>query len=281
MTSPTNDDRMHGPEGRDVGDLLRLFLTLAKRQINVCLPGKVVAVHSSAGDPVTVDVQPSFLTVNRLYSGEENSQPYARLHRCPVGSVHSGGFTAGVLPVVGDCGWVVFPDVAIGEWYDAGGDPVDPVSPESHGLGPGLFLPMGSPGPNAPELTDAFVIRDASDRGFELDTSGNVTITGATNVTVQATNVDVTASGDATVSAVNATVTGTATAEIGAPAVTVSGTGTVQIDSPSVTLASGSPLGLHLTTLHAALTAWVPVPTDGGAALKAALAAYIAQPPPG
>ena len=72
----------------------------------------------------------------------------------------------------------------------------------------------------------------------------------------------------------------TGAVEVDAPTVTVTGTTSVQLDAPAVTLQAGSALGSFLTSLHTAMTAWVPVPNDGGTALKTALAAWLALTPP-
>jgi hypothetical protein len=77
---------------------------------------------------------------------------------------------------------------------------------------------------------------------------------------------------------------GTATITItlpagGAPVVTIAAPA-VQLNSPSVTLQSGTDLATFLTQLQSAISGWVPVPNDGGAALKSALAAWLLLPPP-
>jgi hypothetical protein len=65
----------------------------------------------------------------------------------------------------------------------------------------------------------------------------------------------------------------------GAPTVTITAPA-VQINSPAVTLQSGTDLATFLTTLQTSIDAWTPVPHDGGAALKAALTAWLLLPPP-
>jgi hypothetical protein len=74
---------------------------------------------------------------------------------------------------------------------------------------------------------------------------------------------------------------GAITIDAGAGTISIDAAGAISISGASVSLQTGTSLGVHLTTLHTAITAWVPAPNDGGAALKAALATYIAQPPPG
>ena len=63
--------------------------------------------------------------------------------------------------------------------------------------------------------------------------------------------------------------------------ITIAASGAVTIAATSVSFTVGQDLGTHFGALHAALAAWVVVPTDGGAALKTALAAYLLQVPPG
>lgn len=57
-------------------------------------------------------------------------------------------------------------------------------------------------------------------------------------------------------------------------------TGEISLASASVKLQAGEALGNFLTTLHSAIAGWTPVPNDGGAALKTALAAWLAQVAP-
>lgn len=75
---------------------------------------------------------------------------------------------------------------------------------------------------------------------------------------------------------------GEITLSSGPATVTIATSGAITLAGSSVSLSAGTPLGLFLITLHAALTAWVPVnPIETDAlALKAALAAWLAQPPP-
>lgn len=73
---------------------------------------------------------------------------------------------------------------------------------------------------------------------------------------------------------------GTMTLTNTAATVTVAPDGAITLSGTSVSLAQGTALGDFLSTLHANITSWVPVPNDGGAALKAALAPWLAKPPP-
>ena len=57
--------------------------------------------------------------------------------------------------------------------------------------------------------------------------------------------------------------------------------GSIKLSGASVSLQLGEPLGNFLSTLHTGIATWVPVPQDGGAALKGALASWITQVPPG
>lgn len=57
-------------------------------------------------------------------------------------------------------------------------------------------------------------------------------------------------------------------------------TGQISLASPIVKLNAGEALGTFLTTLHSAIAGWTPVPNDGGAALKLALAAWLAMAAP-
>lgn len=56
--------------------------------------------------------------------------------------------------------------------------------------------------------------------------------------------------------------------------------GSIRLAATDVTLSSGAGLSQFLTTLQSAIAGWVPVAMDGGAALKSALAAWLALTPP-
>ena len=62
--------------------------------------------------------------------------------------------------------------------------------------------------------------------------------------------------------------------------VTIDTTGNIKLVGATVALQAGTPLGEFLISLHTGVTAWIPVPQDGGAALKAALGAWLAKAPP-
>lgn len=62
------------------------------------------------------------------------------------------------------------------------------------------------------------------------------------------------------------------------------GDGSIQLTAASgqdVSIGSGAALGDFLTALHSAIVAWTPTSQDGGAALKTALATWLAKTPPG
>lgn len=65
-----------------------------------------------------------------------------------------------------------------------------------------------------------------------------------------------------------------------AATVEVAPDGSIKLSGTSVSLQAGEALGSFLSTLHAGVVAWVPVPNDGGTALKTALTAWLAQSPP-
>lgn len=73
---------------------------------------------------------------------------------------------------------------------------------------------------------------------------------------------------------------GAITIDSGAANIAVASDGTITLTGTTVSLQAGTPLGEFLSALHEGITAWVPVPQDGGAALKAALATWLAKPPP-
>lgn len=57
--------------------------------------------------------------------------------------------------------------------------------------------------------------------------------------------------------------------------------GAITLSGSSVSLQVGEAIGSFLQTLHLGVTTWAPVPNDGGAALKASLAPWLTQTPPG
>lgn len=74
---------------------------------------------------------------------------------------------------------------------------------------------------------------------------------------------------------------GAVTIDAGSGTITIDVAGAIKLSGLTVSLDTGDPLGIFLRTLHSAVAAWVPVPQDGGAALKTALSPWIAQTPPG
>ncbi len=85
----------------------------------------------------------------------------------------------------------------------------------------------------------------------------------------------------ATGSSITISPDGSITLKQTAGTVSIDASGAIKLSGVSVAMQAGAALGAHFLALHAGISAWVPVPMDGGAALKAALAAYIAQTPPG
>lgn len=63
--------------------------------------------------------------------------------------------------------------------------------------------------------------------------------------------------------------------------VTLAADGSITLSGTSVSLEVGEALGSFLQSLHSGILSWVPVPQDGGAALKASLGAWLAKVPPG
>lgn len=66
----------------------------------------------------------------------------------------------------------------------------------------------------------------------------------------------------------------------GLTTVTLLSDGTIKLAGVDVELTAGAGLSQFLTVLHTAIGVWVPIANDGGAALQAALAGWLALTPP-
>lgn len=236
-----------GSDNPVLAELERLNRRFVQMLVHTGLPGVVTAVtpaDPSTGMPLLVDVLPSFLPVFYEDDGSEKPSMPKPIPGCPVLSYNSGGFAIRVTPRVGDFGYLHVSERSLAAWYKSGGAPIEPPFVHTHSLSDCMFWPGGRPGPSPLQHgTDLAIGTDTGlTPGAEL---GEIVITPAGEVTIRS-------------------------AAIG-----------IHLDAPSVTLQAGEGLGPFLAALHAAVTAWTPVANDGGAALKTALAAWLAMTPPG
>lgn len=208
-----------------------------------CVVQVVTPADPATGMPLTVDALPSFQPVIYADDGTEQPQVPKPIPRCPVMLYNSGGFAMRVTPRVGDFGYLHVAERSLEAWYKGGGVPLVPPFLHTHSLSDCMFYPGGRPGPNPLQTSSTLSLGTDTGAmpGAEL---GELTIAPSGAVTLRSAT-------------------------------------TVGLQAPAVSLQSGDPLGVFLTTLHAALAAWTPVATDGGAALKTALAAFLAMTPPG
>lgn len=237
------DQPSDNPVLAELERLNRRFLAML---LHTGLPGTVTRVTPAdlaTGMPLLVDVLPAFLPVFYDDAGGELPDPGKPIPGCPVLSFNSGGFAIRVTPRVGDFGYLHVSERSLAAWYRSGGAQLEPPFTHTHSLSDCMFYPGGRPGP------------------VPLQYSSNLTV---------------------------GTDTGAAPgAELGelviGPAgdVRVRSSVSVTLEAPVVSLGTGTPLVPFLQALHAAATAWVVVPTDGGGALKTALAPWLAMPVPG
>lgn len=240
-------DTPHQPsDNPDLGELVRLGRRYAAMLLHTVRAGTVVAVTPETPImPLTVDVQPTEMTIFYDDAGSELPQPLAIVRACPVALMVVGGFGIRVRPRIGDSGLLLVNERSIESWYKGGGVPLPPPFDHTHNLSDSFFLPIPRPAP-APVLTADGVMSIGTETGAPVGAElGEIIIDGTTGQ------------------------------------VTVRSAVSVGLEAPAVQLMSGAPLGSFLTALHTAITAWVPAPNDGGAALKTLLAAFIAMQPPG
>lgn len=238
-------DSPHQPsDDPDLGEFGRLLSRMVRLLMSGPTPGVVVAVTPATDQmPLTVDVLPSLMSIWYGDDGAEIPEPQSLRRACPVLTPNLGGFAMRVQPRVGDFGILLPCERSLESWYKGGGVPLPPSFDHLHSPSDSMFLPAGRPAP-APlqHGTDLAIGTDTGAApGAEL---GEIVITPAGQVTIRSTT-------------------------------------TVALEAPAVQLQNGDPLGVFLTTLHAAVAAWVVAPNDGGGALKTALAAWLAMQPPG
>jgi protein gp138 len=160
------------------------------------LPGVVVRYPGSAGNPMTVDVQPAVNGLQRNTDGTTSPIAMPTLLDLPVLWQGGGGVTL-VFPIEeGDECLAIFSSRCIDGWYSQGVslDPIhipDPPSSRMHDLSDGFALVGVRSLPNAYEL-DAGVVRLRTDddsmywefnsieKTIALQASGGITINGAT-----------------------------------------------------------------------------------------------------
>jgi len=163
-----------------------------------------------------------------------------------------GGWSRGAL-LPGEQGKLVFTDRSIDGWQIDGGvgDPLDPAVGDMHGFNlhdaffePGIRSGIGMTGAGpAPSV----IPTDGSAWGLSDGTAG-LTVRHPTGDPTTQRNLSLTTTG---------------------PEVKIDAASKVKAGTVTVPLAKADPVKQILEQLAADLTAWVPVPNDGGAALKA------------
>src|ERR1017187_404165 len=238
-------------EQRNAASIQR-FLTLKQmifQEMHCALPGVVLSFDP--GPPATVNVQ---LVVNRRKQTNETPKTlglktqfssFPILQNVPI-SIPSGGVWSLTFPIKpGDECEVIFNDMAIDNWFHAGGI-VNPTSPRNHDLTDAIaiFGLRSTPRALYDYSPDTAQLRN-DDGTVVIDmAAGQVTIT-APNVTVNCTDMTANCSGKAEISAGTVAINGNT--EISAIASTVVlGTSAKSRDFLThfhTSAASGSPTG--------------------------------------
>ncbi len=136
-------------------DLLHAAARHASEGTHTAIPAKVLSYNPTSQ---TVKVQ---FCVKNPYTDEDGAVAWEELpvlDNVPVLFPRGGGFFITVPLVVGDFVWVMFSELATGQWRETGTVPSEAVETKRHGLGhawamPGPF-PSADPlsGPSASEL---------------------------------------------------------------------------------------------------------------------------------
>jgi len=218
-------------------ELIRAAIDAAVDDMRVAMPGAVERVDVSAQ---TVDVRP--LLLNRLIddAGDITQEEIPVLPSVPINWPRAGGFFITMPITVGDTGLLIFPDFSIDQWRAKGGTiPVDPLDLRSHSVTSAVFVP----GLHAKNNT----LADAHASNMVLGKDGG-------------SHIHIKPGGEVHVGSENA-------ADFVALAQKVFD----EIDALRTTVAN---IVTDVNNLKTAFSAWIPVPSDGGAALQAATTAW-------
>ena len=210
------------------------------RGINTCMPGQVTAFDR---DACTVSVRPCF---KMKFSSQDDPVEIPVIENVPV--VFQGTTDRWLVFDIEPDSYVllVFSQRALATWLESGGI-VDPTVSRHHHLSDAVAIPGMFPSPaqlSAPVESGEISIRNS-------DNSNRIAL-----------------KSDGTIESVNAG---------GSLTVNTSGQTVANSDVDSAALASA--VDLLWSTLWTVFNGWVPVPNDGGAALKTAFLASFPSTP--
>jgi hypothetical protein len=185
-----------------------------KRSLRVALVGIVQKFYP--GPPPTVDVIIStneYVTQNfggDVISIKTTAMRLPRLYNVPI-FIPSGGNFSFTCPIQeGDEALVIFCDVPLDVWLEAGGIDNNPIAQRWHSLSNGIALLGLSSKPHSFSDYSTTSAQLRSDDGtVVVDLADNQITVTAPNVTVNATTANITASGNANVTGETVKLTGT------------------------------------------------------------------------
>lgn len=230
----------------DLETVLREALDARAAEIHTAIPGKVVNYNAELQ---VADIQPLVKDLYHSESGAMLTRSFPVLPSVPVAYLRGGGYFLSVPLDVGDTGMLVFSELPIDRWRSTGQES-HPVNARRHGVGNAVFYPGVRPRADALD-------EDGVDTHMVLGREGGA------QVHVKADEVNLYEENAADFVALAAKVETELQRVKGDIAALVA-----LLVGPSVPPVGPPPAGM-----------WVPVPMDGGAALRIAAAAALAMVP--
>jgi hypothetical protein len=133
------------PLERTDAEIFAAFERGLMNDIRKCLPGKVVKVNVTPGQPVTVDVQLGINNVQFTDLGDVVEEAAPSLAQVPLAYFRAGGFLVWVPVAAGDTVLVLFSDLSADTWRLGDGGPQTPGFVGKHTLDSGWAIPMIAP----------------------------------------------------------------------------------------------------------------------------------------
>lgn len=133
----------------ELGGALRDIIDSFTRELHTCLPAKVVSYDAATQ---TCAVQPQVKRVVVDEEGNESVESLPQIVGVPVGFYVGGGFMMTFPVAAGDTGLLIFSELPIDTWLNAGKES-DPGDLRHHALGDAFFAPIVRPTAN--KLADA------------------------------------------------------------------------------------------------------------------------------
>jgi hypothetical protein len=244
----------------------RVVKAVLSDEVHTHLPAEVISYNAALN---TCSVQPC---INRIRTDDPDNLTTVKLPQLddvPVKQFGSGKCLMSIAPQAGSYGVLHVSEREIETWMTQGGI-VDPASTRKFDISdcffdPGAYplLPDGNNGLIVPPInTDRIEMRTRLGTSF-------VSVLDDGSVEIQAIAGTITMSVAGEIELANAT-----------GSVTLKTTGVAEVNSSVDAAGLASKIDLLWTTLDTVFrTAWTPVPTDGGAALKTAYLAAFATPP--